>query len=380
MRSLQSLYVVLILAAVAAWGGGALQAQTTGVSGQILTQINTGAGTNGADQLQVTLQLFAQGEAFNIGTTTLMLTFNNAALSIPSGATTSEALTDGTDYAYRDPFASSFLYNKAVTLFSAANRLSVNMELPIDNTGSPVLTTGTPIIDLFFDITDPSQTSMLTWVTANDPNPTVIFDEGNVNAVALGSFLGDNSVLPVELVSLGAVADDAAIHVRWETASEVNFAGFGIEVQRGGGAWEEEAFVEARGGSAFGARYDYTLQNVPAGTYAIRLREVDTDGTIAYSPTVEVQVEVIAALVQSAVYPNPFHGSAQVDVALSEAQYLTAELYDMRGRRLRQLYAGHVAAHQTLTLRVDGEALPAGVYLVQFTTDGFTAHQRLVHR
>lgn len=382
MTAHRLLLICLMWATPAVWGGQVSHAQTTQVNGQILTQINAGAGTGGADQLQVTLLLQAAGDAFDIGTSTLQFTFNQAGLAIPSGAAISQPLTAGTDYAFQEPFASDPLYNKSVTVFGAANRLSVNLELFVPNMGRPIATSFTPVVAVFFDITDPSQTSMLTWITSGDANSTVIVAESNApgDEIPLGTFVGDNTVLPVELVSLSAIADNTAIHVRWETASEVNFAGFAVEVQREGGDWLDDGFVSARGGSAFGARYSYTVQNVQAGTYAIRLREVDTDGTIDYSPTVQVKVEVIEAVVQSVAYPNPFNQRAQVDVALSRAQHLTAELYDVRGRRLQQLYAGHVAAHQTLTLHVDGEALPAGIYVVQFTGERFMAHQQLVHR
>ncbi|GAB5522069.1 MAG: hypothetical protein RhofKO_43200 [Rhodothermales bacterium] len=357
----------------------ALYGQTTQVDGQISTQINAGAGTGGADQLQVTLQLQAQGEAFDLGTSTLMFTFNNAALAIPSGAAVSQALTSGTDYAFREPWASNALYNKSVTVFGSANRLSVNIELFVPNMGQPIAEAFTPVIDLFFNITDPSQTSQLTWITAGDPNPTVVVDEDNTTNIPLGAFIGDNQVLPVELASLTAVANGTVLHVAWETLSEINFAGFGVEVQYEKGLWEEKGFVSARGTGEFGASYRYTIRNVRAGRYAIRLREVDTDGTVDYSPTVEVQVDV-TEVVQAKAYPNPFSGTAQVDVALASGQHLTATLYDLRGRRVRQLYAGQVAAHQTLTLTIDGQGLPSGVYLIRFTGDRFTESRRLVHQ
>ena len=376
---MSSLRCFLLCLLCAAWSG-TLYAQTTQVDGQISTQINAGAGAGGADQLQVTLQLQAQGEAFDLGTSTLMFTFNNAALAIPSGATVSQALTSGTDYAFREPWASNALYNKSVTVFGAANRLSVNIELFVPNMGVPIATAFTPVIDLFFNITDPSQTSQLAWITTGDPNPTVVVDEDNATSIPLGAFIGENQVLPVELASFSAVANGTTLHIAWETLSEINFAGFGVEVQYEAGVWEEQGFVLARGSGEFGASYRYTVRDVRAGRYAIRLREVDTDGTTDYSPIIEVQVDVTEVVMQAKAYPNPFSSTAQVDVALASGQYLTAELYDLRGRRVRQLYAGQVAAHQTLSLTVDGQDLPAGVYLIRFTGDRFTGSRRLVHQ
>ncbi|HYE57062.1 MAG TPA: hypothetical protein VD948_01105 [Rhodothermales bacterium] len=179
----------------------------------------------------------------------------------------------------------------------------------------------------------------------------------------------DQNALPVELTAFMATTDGAHAILRWTTASETNNAGFGIEQQEWSGApqWKEVAFVPGHGTTAEARAYAYKVRDLAPGRYAFRLRQVDFDGTTSYSPTVEVDIGVSGAFVLVPRGPTPFTSETGFSLAVRETQHVTAALYDVQGRRLGTLYDAPVVAGQAVEVRVDGTALPPGLYLVHLS-------------
>ncbi len=79
----------------------------------------------------------------------------------------------------------------------------------------------------------------------------------------------------------------------------------------------------------------------------------------------------------SAPAPNPASGRATMTLTVAEPQTIRAEVYDLAGRRVAVLFDGPAAAGSPVALRVDGEDLPAGLYLVRVTGEHFTTTRRL---
>jgi hypothetical protein len=76
-----------------------------------------------------------------------------------------------------------------------------------------------------------------------------------------------------------------------------------------------------------------------------------------------------------APYPNPSGGSVTLPLRLDRATEVRVVAYDALGRAVRVLHEGPLTAgHHRLALGVD---LPAGVYVVRATSDGFDTSQRL---
>jgi hypothetical protein len=81
-----------------------------------------------------------------------------------------------------------------------------------------------------------------------------------------------------------ALEGDEAVLV-WTTASEENNAGFDVERSLDGGAFERLGFVEGAGTTETARQYRFTDRALPfdADVAAYRLRQIDTDGTVAVS-------------------------------------------------------------------------------------------------
>jgi hypothetical protein len=83
----------------------------------------------------------------------------------------------------------------------------------------------------------------------------------------------------------------------------------------------------------------------------------------------EHRVELPGAARLSA-YPNPFNNSCRILLEVKEPVIVRVELYDLLGRRVRELWAGPVALPKEIT--VDGSGLGSGIYFVRAarTVDG----------
>jgi hypothetical protein len=86
----------------------------------------------------------------------------------------------------------------------------------------------------------------------------------------------------VELVRLEAIAEDGAVEIHWETASELDNLGFHLyRARTGEGPYARltQKLVPGLGSSPLGARYRYRDDGLENGTtYFYRLEDVDTSG------------------------------------------------------------------------------------------------------
>ncbi len=95
------------------------------------------------------------------------------------------------------------------------------------------------------------------------------------------------------------------------------------------------------------------------------------------STDVEDEATLTEAYRIAAAFPNPFARSTAVRFTVREAQAVRAEVYDLLGRRVQTLLDARIPANVEQTLRVTGDALAGGTYVVQFTGETFTASQKV---
>jgi hypothetical protein len=71
----------------------------------------------------------------------------------------------------------------------------------------------------------------------------------------------------------------------------------------------------------------------------------------------------------SQAYPNPFNPTARLRLSMPMAGHVTAEVFDVLGRRVTTLMNGTLRAGTT-ELEVNGEHWPSGLYFVRVNTSG----------
>ncbi len=181
------------------------------------------------------------------------------------------------------------------------------------------------------------------------------------------------NALPVTLVDLSGVYIDNAVQLHWETATEVNHAGFELERSADGQNFEKIAWKDALGTNGLGAHYLYTDKAILKGHDYLyyRLKQVDNDGTFVYSKTIAVALPSQAE--QLALYPNPTTGTISINLPnTTTPQQLDLVIYNNLGQEV-QAYSFDNVQEPTLTLRT--ETLPEGIYTVNLLLNAMNSQK-----
>ena len=94
--------------------------------------------------------------------------------------------------------------------------------------------------------------------------------------------------LPITLLNFTVTKQGDNAQLNWATSSEENNKGFEIQRSTDQSTWTVLNFIAGAGNSQTEKDYQYLDQNLPAGTYYYRLRQVDYDGNSSFSKIVPV--------------------------------------------------------------------------------------------
>ncbi len=186
-------------------------------------------------------------------------------------------------------------------------------------------------------------------------------------------------VLPVELTSFTATEAEGAARLAWTTATETNNAGFEVQRRLGAdAAFAPIGFVEGAGTTDRPQSYRFTDDMLPfeAEQVAYRLRQVDLDGTMAYSPEVEFSRAVPERLVLRGNYPNPFQGRTLIRYELPQASFVQIDIFNVLGQRVAQLVDHRQPAGRN-EIVFEARDLPSGVYFIRLEADGRSQFQQI---
>jgi hypothetical protein len=187
-----------------------------------------------------------------------------------------------------------------------------------------------------------------------------------ITAIAVGSV---EMPLPVTLVSFTGKSIENTTILNWTTTEEMNASHF--EIQRSGDAKHFEVIGEvyAKGDSKVLVNYDFTDTTPMAGANYYRLKQIDRDGTYAFSKTISVSFD---ANVQIKVYPNPVTDILHVE---SNAPLASFEIYNLNGSKVQ------TSAHSSTGFSeatggskngiIDVSGYPRGVYLLKVNGQAF---------
>jgi len=143
--------------------------------------------------------------------------------------------------------------------------------------------------------------------------------------------------LAVSLRSFTASRNNSTVLLKWETATEENNRGYFIERNLGNGVWQTMGFVPTKamhGNSSSLLNYEYPDINNAKGISQYRLRQIDIDGKLAYSPIRAVRAGGQKG--KTIVYPNP-SSDGKVNVVFADVNVIRdVSLMDLNGRVIKQ--------------------------------------------
>lgn len=201
---------------------------------------------------------------------------------------------------------------------------------------------------------------------------------GNQNGAAFGLFaaLANGTVVqlvpgvvPVELSSFTASVNGTSVSLNWTTVTETNNRGFEVQRKSSEGDFVTVGFVNGRGTTTEIQNYSFTDSDLPIGSYAYRLKQIDFDGTFEYSKVVEVSVIAPKEFSLEQNFPNPFNPSTQITFNLKTDSDVSLKVFNLLGQEIATLVNGRLSAGtQQIEFRADN--LSSGVYFYRIDAKG----------
>ncbi|HVO74517.1 MAG TPA: T9SS type A sorting domain-containing protein [Ignavibacteriaceae bacterium] len=223
----------------------------------------------------------------------------------------------------------------------------------------------------------------LQWVSAGDPR-SKLFSLANtdpfISSEATGTWTNPpNQELPVEMISFCAnIIENKAIHLIWQTASEVN--NYGYEVERkiyGNENWVKLKFIAGCGNTNSPKSYEYIDSNPIGGSkFIYRLKQIDTDGKYTYSD--KVAVEILPKefqLYQN--YPNPFNPDTKIKFAVPIKSKVSLILYSALGEKVKEIANGDYEPG-FYNIDLNASDLASGVYIYRLVANNFVASKKIM--
>ena len=203
----------------------------------------------------------------------------------------------------------------------------------------------------------------------NQLGHTITVSNGTAGAPCNGeiTFAATSAILPVRWGAWTAQYRHGAVLLNWETLLEANADYFDVERSTDARDWTPLGRVAAAGNTTMTQRYAWTDREVRSGNrYYYRLRQVDRDGTAAYSAVRSVLVS--EAITDVRLFPNPTAGLLQIALAEGAEPPVGVRVRNALGARVLELpFATEISLAE----------LPGGTYSVELL---FTDSQRIFQR
>jgi len=207
---------------------------------------------------------------------------------------------------------------------------------------------------------------------ANTVNPT----GGLTTPIRLES---TDAPVPVELISFSATIDQNSVKLFWNTASELNNHGFEIERKSSNESWVKIGFVSGNGTRSSLNEYSFTDNNLVAGKYSYRLKQIDINGSFKYGGIVEVDLEQPNNFKLEQNYPNPFNPSTSIQYAIGSKQFVSLKVFDMLGNQLTELVNEYQdVGSYNIQFSSNSLQLTSGTYFYELRAGDFVSVKKML--
>ena len=188
-------------------------------------------------------------------------------------------------------------------------------------------------------------------------------------------------VIPVELTSFSAMVNGSSVNLKWQTATELNNSGFEIErrktLDERSEGWESIGFVAGKGTTSETQKYSFTDQVLSIGNYSYRIKQIDFDGSFAYSNILEVNLTAPLDFELNQNYPNPFNPSTAISFSLPHASFVKLSVYNQLGEKVDEIINENLN-EGVYNYTWNASKFASGVYFYELTTNSFQSVKKMM--
>jgi predicted secreted protein len=188
------------------------------------------------------------------------------------------------------------------------------------------------------------------------------------------------SIIPVEISSFTAQVVNNKVELNWITSTELNNKGF--EIQRGVSSngiaeWISVGFVNGNGTTTEKKNYSFIDENLQAGKYQYRLKQIDFDGSFNFSSVIYVEVKTPDIFCLDQNYPNPFNPATKISWQSPVSCHQTLEVFDIFGNEIVTL-VDEFRESGRYEIEFDASGLSSGVYFYRLQAGDFVQTKKMI--
>jgi len=156
----------------------------------------------------------------------------------------------------------------------------------------------------------------------------------------------------------------------WKTATETNNLGYAVQRSLDGQSFIDIGFVTGSGTTTEAKSYSFIDSDLgTAQKLYYRLRQIDYNGTAAYTSIINVDVTRPLSFNLSQNYPNPFNPSTTINFSIPVDAKVKVRIYDILGKEVFQVVNDNLKAGNHL-YPVSFENVSSGVYIYTIEANG----------
>lgn len=209
-----------------------------------------------------------------------------------------------------------------------------------------------------------ASSNLLDWTNATYFPTNTASASGGSDMISGGLFL-TTDFLPIELVDFTGTTENCQHQLAWTTATERSNDYFSVEQSFDGLQFSQIGRVDGAGNSDQAIDYQFDLELLTSEPAYYRLRQVDEDGTYAFSDVIRLESDCgqpTASLVE--VFPNPVTKALRINGMSSEQGKGKAVIYNGLGARVKTKEFDLPEGKFIRTIDVND--LPTGNYFIHF--------------
>jgi len=188
----------------------------------------------------------------------------------------------------------------------------------------------------------------------------------------------NNTSLPVELTKFTLTPiNNEYFSLNWETASELNNAGFYIQRSKNGAPFENVGWIAGHGTSSIIHQYSFADRDIEHNTiYYYKLMQLDNDNSFKYSNTLSGILDGASSFDIFSIIPNPANINPEATLFAPENGNVEVTIFDILGQKMKaDLFALNKGNNKII---VDMTNLATATYLVKFNFNNNIITKKIV--